>query len=201
MTVAREEIDSHLVYRLLGPVCNMYRNMGIYQRNLENYDESPILTNDSFGGCVNCHSFANNRPDLFSLQIRPGRERRAVEAGMFVVRDGHAVRLKTQVESRAEAAELHRLASERFGHRLLDDQDRDRFSAGPGPRSAMSIDHESHLAVVNLADAGPSPRRPASPIPPGWKPFPVGRPTARCSTFAVPRRCGARISRPPSRTS
>jgi dipeptidyl aminopeptidase/acylaminoacyl peptidase len=93
--VAREKIDSHLVYRLLGPVCGFYRNMGIYQRNLENYDESPILTNDKSGGCLNCHSFPKNRPDTFSFQVRPGRDRKT-EAGMIVVRDGHAFRLKTQ---------------------------------------------------------------------------------------------------------
>ena len=50
--VARENIDSHLVYRLLGPLANLYRNMGIYQRNLENYDESPILTNDSLAAAA-----------------------------------------------------------------------------------------------------------------------------------------------------
>lgn len=44
--VAREQIDSHLVYRLLGPLANYYHNMGIYQRNLENYDESPIVTTE-----------------------------------------------------------------------------------------------------------------------------------------------------------
>jgi hypothetical protein len=91
-SVAEENIDSHLVYRLLGPLANLYRDMGIYQRNLENYDESPVLTNDSFGGgCVNCHSFANNSPDCFSLHVRPGPGNKP-QAGMIVVRNGRAVR-------------------------------------------------------------------------------------------------------------
>ena len=95
-TIAPDNIDSHLVYRLLGPVANRYRNIGIYRRNLENYDESPVLTNDSFGGgCVNCHSFANNRPDCFSLHVRPGPASKP-EAGMIVVRDGRAVRARTK---------------------------------------------------------------------------------------------------------
>ena len=95
--VAREEIDSHLVYRLLGPVCNRFRKVGIYQRNLENYDESPIVANKWIGGgCVNCHSFQNNRPDLFSFHVRPGADREKSVAGMVLVRDGHAVRLQTK---------------------------------------------------------------------------------------------------------
>lgn len=94
--VAREEIDSHLAYRLLGPLYNLYRNVGIYQRNLETYDESPILTNDSFdNGCVNCHTFVNNSPDTFFVHVRPGPTT-SYESGMITVRQGRAVRVKTQ---------------------------------------------------------------------------------------------------------
>ncbi len=96
--VAREEIDSHLVYRLVGPLGNFYRTMGLYQRNLENYDESPILTNDAFGGCVNCHSCPKNRSDMFSFEFRP-RQGQNIPAGMIVVRDGHAFRIKTQTKA------------------------------------------------------------------------------------------------------
>ena len=93
IVVAREEIDSHLVYRLLGPVCNLYHSIGIYQRNLENYDESPILTNDTFEGCMNCHSFINNRPDTFSIQMRPAGMGN-LDPGMIVARNGCSQRLQ-----------------------------------------------------------------------------------------------------------
>jgi hypothetical protein len=96
--IAQEEIDSHLVYRLLGPVCNLYHEMGIYQRNLENYDESPIITNESFAGCVNCHSFANNRSDTFCFHIRPGDDKK-IAAGMIVAHDGQAFRMKTHTKA------------------------------------------------------------------------------------------------------
>ncbi len=97
--VAREEIDSHLVYRLVGPLGNFYRTMGLYQRNLENYDESPIVTNDAFDGCVNCHSCPNNRSDMFSIEFRPERGKGKNAAGMIVVRDGHALRIRTQTKA------------------------------------------------------------------------------------------------------
>ena len=38
-TVAPEKIESHLCYRLINSVNILWREMGIYQRNLENYDE------------------------------------------------------------------------------------------------------------------------------------------------------------------
>jgi hypothetical protein len=98
--VAQEEIDSHLVYRLIGPVCTLYCDMGIHQRDLESYRQSPILTYDAAGGCMNCHTFQNNRPDFFSIQVRPVRpDVKGIEAGMIMIRGNRALRLKT--ESRA----------------------------------------------------------------------------------------------------
>jgi hypothetical protein len=45
--------------------------MGIYQRNLQNYDESLILNNGYYGnGCLNCHTFCPNQPDKMLLGIR-----------------------------------------------------------------------------------------------------------------------------------
>jgi hypothetical protein len=69
--VAQEEIDRYLVYRLLHPAYNIYGKLGIYQRDLQTYNEQPVLENESFhGGCVNCHTFRQNQPDLMALHIR-----------------------------------------------------------------------------------------------------------------------------------
>lgn len=95
--VAAEEIDSHLVYRLLGPTFSTYRHLGIYQRALEAYDESPVLFGGSFEqGCTNCHAFPSNRPDPFLLHVRPGLDE-SVSPGMIVVRDGKAARVSTRI--------------------------------------------------------------------------------------------------------
>ena len=59
-------------------------------------------------------------------------------------------RLKTESKAAPKTAELHRLASERFGHRLLDDQDQTGVSTGPGPKCEKSIDSDSDLAIVNV---------------------------------------------------
>lgn len=69
--IAREEIDRTLVYRLLKPLYSIYINMGVYQRDLESFDERPVLENKKIdGNCLNCHTFLNHRPDLFALNIR-----------------------------------------------------------------------------------------------------------------------------------
>ena len=69
--IAPEGIDPCLVYRLLKPLYNLYKNIGIYQRDLESFTERPILENDQTeGGCLNCHTFLNHRPDTFALHTR-----------------------------------------------------------------------------------------------------------------------------------
>jgi len=70
-TIANEDIDRFIVYRRIWPGHSLWGSMGIYQRDLESFDESAILDSDSFKhGCVNCHAFCNNRPDKMFLGIR-----------------------------------------------------------------------------------------------------------------------------------
>jgi len=69
--VAAEAIDSHLVYRLLKPLYNVYVHLGIYQRDLESFEQRPVLENQKFGGdCLNCHTFLNRSPSTFAINIR-----------------------------------------------------------------------------------------------------------------------------------
>ena len=69
--IAPEGIDKYLIYRKIDPLYSKWKDMGIYQRNLQNYDESPVLTNRFDDGvCVNCHAFCANRPDTMSIAIR-----------------------------------------------------------------------------------------------------------------------------------
>ena len=60
--------------------------MGVYQRNLENFDEAVILENKYFkGGCLNCHAFCTNHPDKMLIGIRSseyGSSELIVEDGM-----------------------------------------------------------------------------------------------------------------------
>lgn len=87
ITVAEEEIDSFLIYRLIEPGYELYRQMGLYERNLTNFDERVLVENnrqyDSIHNhCLNCHNFQANdtRRWLFHIRGRHG--------GTMVVEDG-----------------------------------------------------------------------------------------------------------------
>jgi hypothetical protein len=70
-TVAKEDIDPYLMYRRIHPVHAAHRDMGVYQRDLASFKESVILTGGYFhGGCVNCHTFCNNRTDPMLISTR-----------------------------------------------------------------------------------------------------------------------------------
>ena len=89
-TVARDDIDGYLAYRLLHPVYSSFGNVGIYQRDLRNFEERPVLKNSAFGGyCLNCHTFLNHRTDTFALHIRTETSFRP----MLLVRSNAVVRV------------------------------------------------------------------------------------------------------------
>jgi hypothetical protein len=70
-TIAQEDIDGYVVYRLMKPIYNWWKGIGIYQRNLAAYDESLVMHGRSFGeGCLNCHSFVGNEPDTMTIGLR-----------------------------------------------------------------------------------------------------------------------------------
>ncbi len=61
--VAADSIDRYLTYRLLYPGYELWSTIGIYQRDLESYDQTPILENKDFDfQCINCHNYAANDP-------------------------------------------------------------------------------------------------------------------------------------------
>lgn len=88
--IAREEIDGWLVYRLHKPIFNYYTHLGIYQRNLESFEQKRILDKDKFNGCLNCHTPLDRSPKTFAFNVR------AVEgkSPMILVRSNQPVRIE-----------------------------------------------------------------------------------------------------------
>lgn len=69
--VSTDEIDRYLSYRLLKPLHNFYHTMGIYQRDLTSYCESPVMRNSLISNaCLNCHTYLNHGTTTMSLNIR-----------------------------------------------------------------------------------------------------------------------------------
>ena len=69
--IKNSPIDPYLVYRLIAPGYQYWSEMGIYQRNLSNFDEESIINNRLLPrNCMNCHSFNQNNPDQMVFHLR-----------------------------------------------------------------------------------------------------------------------------------
>ncbi len=72
-TISKDPVDPYLAYRLINPAFHLWRNVGLYQRNIETFDETPILTNKlTDGSCMNCHNFMGGDPQNMMMHIRGG---------------------------------------------------------------------------------------------------------------------------------
>ena len=81
--VSPEPIDERIAYRLIEPGYEGWLQMGIYQRDLTNFDEDVLVDNSvNSTGCVNCHSFRDYSPDEMLLHAR------GKSGGTVFVRDG-----------------------------------------------------------------------------------------------------------------
>lgn len=70
--VSPEPLDDYgLVYRRIPPGYEVGGDLGIYQRCLHNFDESPLLTETALPGrCFNCHTANRANPQQFTMQVR-----------------------------------------------------------------------------------------------------------------------------------
>lgn len=68
--ISTDSIDHGIAYRLIEPGYEVWSKMGIYERDLETFDERALIENTEFQGCVNCHAFNRADPRNLSLHIR-----------------------------------------------------------------------------------------------------------------------------------
>lgn len=69
--VKSDAIDPYLAYRLIEPLYALWHDMGIYQRNLETFEQTAIYENRmTRENCVNCHSFCMQSPDRMLFHMR-----------------------------------------------------------------------------------------------------------------------------------
>ena len=91
MDVAEEDIDPYMVYRLIPPGYSLWKEMGIYQRSLESFEEKAVYKNrEGKGNCVNCHSFAGGSPDKMLFHMR------SILPGTYLFKDGKKEKLETK---------------------------------------------------------------------------------------------------------
>jgi hypothetical protein len=99
MRIARESIDRYLVYRLLKHQYMALGSMGIYQRDLQSFTETTVIDNSVTKSCVNCHTFHNNSPERFIIQMRYGPGN-----AMLLYDNGQIVTIDTRTEFNASPA-------------------------------------------------------------------------------------------------
>ena len=96
--VAEENVDSYIAYRLIDPGYELWNKMGIYQRNLEAYTESPIIESRFTGeNCMNCHSFCMQDPGRMLFHMREKNP------GTYLINDGKIEKLNTKTEQTISA--------------------------------------------------------------------------------------------------
>lgn len=89
--VSKDEIDSHISYRLIDPGYETWNRMGLYQRCLQDFTQTAIVTNeDTDRNCMNCHSFCGRDPGKMVFHMR------GKNGGTYLVNDGKLEKLNTK---------------------------------------------------------------------------------------------------------
>jgi hypothetical protein len=100
-TVAREPIDTFLLYRRMDPVFRCWGEITIQQRDLTGFDDVPIVSNRSFSyDCVNCHTVSRPHPERMALQVRS----ESAGARMLISRREGASAVSTATDSNRSPA-------------------------------------------------------------------------------------------------
>ena len=89
--IAEDRIDPYILYRLVEPGYETWNRMGIYQRCLEDFTQTPVVENRLTGyGCVNCHSLQSYNPErmLFHSRVECG--------GTYIYTDGKLEKYDTK---------------------------------------------------------------------------------------------------------
>lgn len=95
ISIAEEPIDAFLSYRLIEPGYELYRQLGIYQRNLTTFEEKPIYENnreydDNNNHCINCHNYRMGSTESMLFHVRSNH------GGTIIVQNdkAHKIQLK-----------------------------------------------------------------------------------------------------------
>ncbi|MBP5487838.1 MAG: PD40 domain-containing protein [Bacteroidales bacterium] len=71
VNVSEYEADPYVAYRLIAPGYGLWNKMGLYQRNITDFKQTPIYENRlTDNNCVNCHSFRMQDPSRMVFHMR-----------------------------------------------------------------------------------------------------------------------------------
>lgn len=109
--VSEDQVDSYLTYRLIEPAFQMWDEVSIQERNVENFEELAICDYKHVdNSCMNCHVHGQQRGDLSMFYVR------GPKGGAILNRDGKLRKLNLRADGMLSGTvygELH--PSGRFG--------------------------------------------------------------------------------------
>lgn len=141
--IAHSAIDPYLVYRLLYPGYELWNQMGIYQRDLTSYEETPLIENQSIEkGCLNCHTFCRNSPETMMIHIR------GELGGTLIYRKGTINRTEVKAPGMGNSGAY---ASWHPGGRYLafSVNEIQQYFHSTGPKAVEVSDSESDLVILD----------------------------------------------------
>lgn len=102
ITVAEDEIDQYISYRLIQPSYVAYEDLTIQQRDLTSFEETTIYNNLSVsdeenGQCINCHSYQNYKTDNMLFHMRQSY------GGTMIVNNGVIKKVDLKTDSTISA--------------------------------------------------------------------------------------------------
>lgn len=102
ISIAEEEIDQYVAYRLIFPSYVAYEMLSLNQRDLTSFEETEIYNNMNVSGegdgqCVNCHSFQAYKTDNMQFHMRQGH------GGTMIVRNNVAKKINMKNDSTISA--------------------------------------------------------------------------------------------------
>lgn len=102
ISIADEEIDPYISYRLIFPSYVAYEMLSINQRNLTNFEEKDIYNNmiisgEKDGQCINCHSYQNYQTSNMQFHMRQGH------GGTMLVTNGTPKKIDLKTDSTISA--------------------------------------------------------------------------------------------------
>ena len=90
--VSEDAIDKYLSYRLIEPAYEVWNEIQIAQRDMENFNSRLIAdNNNSEKSCINCHT--SNKNGTSFMHVRGGK------GGTILNRDGRITKLNTKTDS------------------------------------------------------------------------------------------------------
>lgn len=98
LSIATEPIDRYLSYRLIEPSYELYRQLGLYQRDLEGFTQRVIYENNRVynkeeNHCVNCHNYQNYSTHHMLFHVR------AIHGGTLFIEDDKAEKVNMKSDS------------------------------------------------------------------------------------------------------